>query len=606
MSEYNTAADIAEGLDGRRSGDGWTALCPAHDDKHPSLTISEGKNGKPLLYCHTGCSQDAVIDALRARGLWAPEARTHTSANGRPAPRSKDRRSEWTYTHENGNTAFVVHRIDYADKRPKDIWQSPKGYKGKRPLFDLPDLLKDGARPILIVEGEKAADDARGYFPLQPYDVTSAAMGSGKAKLTDWSPLKGRDVTIWPDNDEPGANHAKDVAELCREAGAKSIRVVDVSSLPPKWDLADPIPEGDVRRMLGAAAETAGGSPGIKIKWTDDLMDAASPIPWIWNGWLPKSALTLLAGPKGLGKSTLALHVAGMVTRGECPGQNGKPGLVLYWSGEDDERIIASKAQAARMGPGFGLIGHFFDRPFDPATDLRLLIDQVEELNPDLLVIDPIIRVLAGKNNAAEDVRRSLDPLASYAEERGITILGVGHFAKGSGDRAVVDRFLGSQAWTARARMVWGVVQAGDTRLFGKAATNLADQRGAYEYTIDEAWIDTRYHGRVQTTTVALGDPLVDETLDDAERRLTEEHAASAVGERYSDDAIEARQWLREHGGCVTSDEWSDYCQTNGWGSNNSRTCRAIGKALELRTTLRGRPPDRVTYRHLPGADVPK
>ena len=294
-----------------------------------------------------------------------------------------------------------------------------------------------------------------------------------------------------------------------------------------------------------------------------------------------------------------------MVTRGECPGQNGKPGLVLYWSGEDDERIIASKAQAARMGPGFGLIGHFFDRPFDPATDLRLLIDQVEELNPDLLVIDPIIRVLSGKNNAAEDVRRSLDPLASYAEERGITILGVGHFAKGSADRAIIDRFLGSQAWTARARMVWATVEAGDTRLFGKAATNLADQRGAYEYTIGEVWIDTRNHGRVQTTAISLGDPIVDETIDEAERRLIEEHAAAAVGERYGPDAGEAKNWLREHGGCVTSDEWIGYCESNRWGNQNSRTCRAIVKALELRTKTRGRPPDRETYRHLPGSSIP-
>lgn len=44
-------------------------LCPAHDDKTPSLKVSVGHNGKALVKCFAGCSQDEVLDALRARGL---------------------------------------------------------------------------------------------------------------------------------------------------------------------------------------------------------------------------------------------------------------------------------------------------------------------------------------------------------------------------------------------------------------------------------------------------------------------------------------------------------------------------------------------------------
>jgi len=58
----------------RRNGKGWVACCPAHADKHPSLSIDEGRDGKVLLHCHAGCTQDEVIDALRDRGLW-PEHR---------------------------------------------------------------------------------------------------------------------------------------------------------------------------------------------------------------------------------------------------------------------------------------------------------------------------------------------------------------------------------------------------------------------------------------------------------------------------------------------------------------------------------------------------
>lgn len=64
------AADIAKALGGRRTGNGWSAPCPAHDDHTPSLSISEGADGKALLHCFAECEQSQVIAALRSRGLW--------------------------------------------------------------------------------------------------------------------------------------------------------------------------------------------------------------------------------------------------------------------------------------------------------------------------------------------------------------------------------------------------------------------------------------------------------------------------------------------------------------------------------------------------------
>ncbi len=43
--------------------------CPSHDDETPSLSITE-RDGHVLVKCHAGCSQAAVLDVLRARGLW--------------------------------------------------------------------------------------------------------------------------------------------------------------------------------------------------------------------------------------------------------------------------------------------------------------------------------------------------------------------------------------------------------------------------------------------------------------------------------------------------------------------------------------------------------
>jgi hypothetical protein len=50
----------------RRSGDGWIARCPAHGDRNPSLSICE-RDQKILLYCHAGCSVEAVCAAMRIR-----------------------------------------------------------------------------------------------------------------------------------------------------------------------------------------------------------------------------------------------------------------------------------------------------------------------------------------------------------------------------------------------------------------------------------------------------------------------------------------------------------------------------------------------------------
>jgi hypothetical protein len=66
-----TTIDQLSALDKFKSvgKDRYVACCPAHDDKSPSLSLTD-VGGKVLFYCFAGCSQAEVIDALRARGLW--------------------------------------------------------------------------------------------------------------------------------------------------------------------------------------------------------------------------------------------------------------------------------------------------------------------------------------------------------------------------------------------------------------------------------------------------------------------------------------------------------------------------------------------------------
>ena len=80
------AETIAKALGGRKVVSSWMAGCATHDDRNPSLSIRDGSDGKVLVWCHAGCDQARVIDALRARGLWEDNGRR----NGRiihPEPR---------------------------------------------------------------------------------------------------------------------------------------------------------------------------------------------------------------------------------------------------------------------------------------------------------------------------------------------------------------------------------------------------------------------------------------------------------------------------------------------------------------------------------------
>jgi hypothetical protein len=109
-----------------------------------------------------------------------------------------------------------------------------------RPIYGLYNLSKAPSdTPILIPEGEKATDAAQRMVG-RSYVCMTWPGGSKAARKADWSPVAGRDVVIWPDADEPGHKAAQFAAQQCKQAGAKSVVVVDPpSDVPDGWDLAD-------------------------------------------------------------------------------------------------------------------------------------------------------------------------------------------------------------------------------------------------------------------------------------------------------------------------------------------------------------------------------
>lgn len=74
-----TAKEIVKALGGAKQlSSGWLCRCPAHDDKNPSLKVTDGDD-KVLVFCHAGCSQDEVINALNSFGLWLEKPPTSDS-----------------------------------------------------------------------------------------------------------------------------------------------------------------------------------------------------------------------------------------------------------------------------------------------------------------------------------------------------------------------------------------------------------------------------------------------------------------------------------------------------------------------------------------------
>ncbi len=135
----------------------------------------------------------------------------------------------------------------YKDNDDEPNW-SLKGYQAnKKPIYNLQLLQAYPKSKVLVVEGEKTADAASKMFPPEKMICITWSGGASAVNKTDWRPLFMRDVIIWPDNDKAGFEASETLCKELRKIGVKSLHEVDKSilakELPPKWDLADPLPQ---------------------------------------------------------------------------------------------------------------------------------------------------------------------------------------------------------------------------------------------------------------------------------------------------------------------------------------------------------------------------
>lgn len=195
-----TASEISHQLHGRKSGNGYVAKCPAHDDKNPSLSLRDA-DGRVLVHCLAGCEQRAVVDALKNRGLW-PE-----STRQIPPKRFREPIATYSYTDENGKPLYEICRYD----EPKEFRQRYHDGRGwiwkKYPnqvLYHLREALENPI--IFVVEGERDAETLRDHG----FVSTTNAGGANAAWLPQYTEaLRGREVILIPDRDRAGYERVK-------------------------------------------------------------------------------------------------------------------------------------------------------------------------------------------------------------------------------------------------------------------------------------------------------------------------------------------------------------------------------------------------------------
>lgn len=276
-------------------GEFW-ACCPFHGERTPSFHVTDSKHAFKCFGC--GVSGDVfdfmkAMEGKRPREVaamlghdWTPGAQParkvekpqETYVVMRPGSERivageklevwNPKRAQWNYTtpsmvfpysDKDGLIGYVI-RIDTGDGKkltPQVMWVAKDDgelcwayapFKSPKPMYGLDALTASGV--VWLAEGEKATDALRRMIGG---NVLGWPGGVDGVKHVDWSPIAGREVVMWRDNDPQGARCADAIRELC---GAASFKIIGgETSQVSGWDAADAETDGwDADRVHAWAA----------------------------------------------------------------------------------------------------------------------------------------------------------------------------------------------------------------------------------------------------------------------------------------------------------------------------------------------------------------
>ena len=316
-------------------GDGWTAHCPAHKDRRQSLTIGRGDKGW-VLNCHRGCEFGDIIASTTP-----PTDKRELFPDNGPGG-AAGRREVAVYDYG----TYQVVRFEpkhFLQRRPDGkggyIWN----LKGVKPRLYHLDALK-GREVVYVVEGEKDAD--RLWLLNIPATCNSGGAAAAAAARKKWKPTHTEqlvkagveNVVVIPDADQPGQDHAENVARACAAAGL-AVKLValpegakDVSEY---LDGAGTVESLRDLVMQTAVYEPARNAPTGWFLLSDVEANAGDGPPVVVRGLAWAGRLTLLHSREKVGKSTLMGAAAAAVTRGAPFLEMPTTGGPVVWFGEE-------------------------------------------------------------------------------------------------------------------------------------------------------------------------------------------------------------------------------------------------------------------------------
>jgi hypothetical protein len=318
-----SAEDVTAALRGRWHGSYGSARCPAHDDRSPSLSISQGRDVPLVMKCHANCSFENIVAACESRGIrmrndrpFSPPVLPARSTNGKhtddddlewPTVTPLHRENEiYDYCDESG--AVLCQKVRKPDKT--FYWQRPDGPGSidgiRRVLYRLPELQASPDALVWLCEGEKDADRLASLGWVATTAPSSSAWDQEFSRE-----LMGRTVIALQDNDETGQKYVAMACSALRGVAA-NVAPLLLPGLLPKGDVSDWLDAGGTVEELERLATLALTVEDYPLQTLAELMsttDIDEPeliAGLLWRGrthWLfsaPNTGKTLLVIAEGL------------------------------------------------------------------------------------------------------------------------------------------------------------------------------------------------------------------------------------------------------------------------------------------------------------------
>lgn len=457
----------------------WMALCPAHADRNPSLSVSDAANRGTVIYCFAGCDNADVVRAVdMSLADLMPEAKPTVNGSARrpsagsPPPSSSSAQDRtvatYSYVDERSELLYQVLRKDpkaFPQRRPdgKGGWTWGLG-NVRRVLYRLPNVLKaiEDGRVVYLCEGEKDCDN----LAKIGLTATTNSGGSKAPWLESFSEmLRGADVIVIPDNDEPGILHAETAADALLET-ASVVRWLKLPGVGDKGDVSDWLEAGGTREELDRLTLQAPTWDRIKADRSSrftasELMGMDLPEPqWVVPGLLT-TGLFFLAGRPKMGKSWMVLEICLAVAGGGAAlgKYRVEKGEVLYLALEDHKRRLQDRiAQLWQNAPiPSGLTFDLKWPRFGEGGEEQLAEWLRCHPQTRLVVIDTFEKARRRpKQNGSvySDDYTAAAEVQELALKYGVAIMVVHHTRKAAADD-VMDEVSGSTGLTGSADGIW-------------------------------------------------------------------------------------------------------------------------------------------------------